>query len=95
MFNATASRILFALTELLAILGLGSGAVFALYGFIAGMPVGAIGGLYVAVAGLGLLIATYIGQAVTKIAETNTEILAKLSPPSPPTPSPPTPSPDP
>ncbi len=79
MFSAGKSRMLYAVTDLISLAALGFGIVFAIYGFLAGFPIGAMWGASLTGSGLGLLIITHIGRALVHIAETNSAILERLS----------------
>lgn len=79
MFNAAKSRALLAVADLLGLLAVGFGLVFAVYGMASGFHAEALYGAVMAGGGLSWLIATLIGRAVVHIAETNSQILKKLS----------------
>ena len=70
MFNAMYSRILFRITDLLALALIWFGVPIAAYGYWESVPVELIKGIYMASGGLSLLIATHIGKALVHIAET-------------------------
>jgi hypothetical protein len=79
MFDSRTPRILFKITELIALVTICLGLFFAVYGVIAGYRIGAIYSLMVAGSGMSLMMLTYIGSAAIHIADTNSAILSKLS----------------
>lgn len=79
MFSASKSRAVLALTDLLGLLALGFGLVFAIYGFATGYRLEGIYGAALASGGLTWLVVGHMGRALVQIAETNAAILAKLS----------------
>lgn len=73
------SRVLFAVTDLLSSVLLWGGLIITAYGLFAGFTIQAIWSASVAGLGLSLLIVTHVGRALICIAETNSQILQKLS----------------